>query len=506
MPLWKIAWRSVQRRSLASGLTALSMALGVMLVVAVLLIHGIIAESFRNNASLGYNLILGAKGGRLQLVLNTVFYLSEPVENIPYDFYQEFLPADQRDDGQQGKWADYVDRVIPVCLGDYYKQYRLVGTTPQMFNDYVYDEDTGQQYEFAGGRNFEYWNDEHGFFEAVVGAQVARDTGLQVGDTIAATHGSTEGEEHPDLFHIVGILKSSGTPNDRAVFVNMEGFYLLDGHALPVEEEDTDQQESEAVVAVDLEKSDAADIESDENFKTTEMIESDELTKNVDPSLPAAKRKTTPLPIEQREVTALLVKTSPIITRGLSNMVNEGTVAQAVFPVGEITTLFNRIVKPFQQVLLILTAMICVVSGISILVSIYNSMSDRRREIAIMRALGAGRRTVMAVVLLESIILSLGGGLMGWVGGHALIAAAAPRIEAETGVIIGPFDLAPPVNLLALLTDEPIYLGGAKLGEINVSTEWILIPSLMILAVIVGFLPAMAAYRTDVADALTANP
>ena len=138
------------------------MALGVMLVVAVLLIHGIIAESFRNNASLGYNLILGAKGGRLQLVLNTVFYLSEPVENIPYDFYQEFLPADQRDDGQQGKWADYVDRIIPVCLGDYYKQYRLVGTTPQMFDDYVYDEDTGHKYEFAEGRNFQHWNDEHG--------------------------------------------------------------------------------------------------------------------------------------------------------------------------------------------------------------------------------------------------------------------------------------------------------------------------------------------------------
>ena len=226
----------------------------------------------------------------------------------------------------------------------------------------------------------------------------------------------------------------------------------------------------------------------------------------VDASIPAAQRKRTPLAKDRREVTALLVKTSPIISRGLSNMVNEGPDAQAVFPVGEITALFNRIVKPFQQVLLVLTAMICVVSGISILVSIYNSMSDRRREIAIMRALGAGRRTVMAVVLLESIILSMGGGFLGWVGGHALITAAAPRIEAETGVTIGPFDMAPPVNLLALVSDDPIYLNGQKFEEINVSTEWILIPGLMILAVLVGFLPALAAYRTDVADALTSNP
>lgn len=482
MPLWKIAWRSVQRRSLASMLTAFSMALGVMLVVAVLLIHGIIAESFRNNASLGYNLIMGAKGGRLQLVLNTVFYLSEPVENIPYAFYEQYLPAEKRSDGKDGELADYVDRVIPVCLGDYYKQYRLVGTTPEMFDDYVYNEDTGAKYEFAEGRNFVQFDEEHGFFEAVVGAKVARDTGLKVGDTIMATHGSVEGDEHPDQFYVVGVLKSSGTPIDRAAFVNMEGFYLLDGHALPIKDETGTEGETP---------------------NATKIAEEAEI---IDKSIPAAKRKRTPLAKERREVTALLVKTSPIISRGLSNMVNEGPDAQAVFPVGEITALFNRIVRPFQQILLILTAMICVVSGISILVSIYNSMSDRRREIAIMRALGAGRRTVMAVVLLESIILSMGGGFMGWVGGHALITAAAPRIEAETGVTIGPFDMAPPVNLLALMSDDPIYLNGQKFEEINVSTEWILIPGLMILAVLVGFIPALAAYRTDVADALTSNP
>ena len=90
MSLWKIAWRSIQQRALASSLTGLSMALGVMLVVAVLVIHGVINESFLNNAGLGYNLIVGAKGGRLDLVLNTVYYLARPVENIPYSYYQEF--------------------------------------------------------------------------------------------------------------------------------------------------------------------------------------------------------------------------------------------------------------------------------------------------------------------------------------------------------------------------------------------------------------------------------
>ena len=107
MPLWKIAWRSIQRRSLASALTTLSMALGVMLVVSVLLVVGVVDSSFERNSSLGYNTIIGAKGGKLQLVLNTVFYLSQPVENLPFEFYQEFLPAAQRGSRNAEAGHDY---------------------------------------------------------------------------------------------------------------------------------------------------------------------------------------------------------------------------------------------------------------------------------------------------------------------------------------------------------------------------------------------------------------
>src|SRR5437868_15332135 len=97
MSLFRIAFRSVLQRGVASLLTMFSMALGVMLVVAVLTIHGVVSQSFKNNSSLGYNLIVGAKGGQEQLVLNTVFYLSKPVENIPYTYYLEFLQREERD-------------------------------------------------------------------------------------------------------------------------------------------------------------------------------------------------------------------------------------------------------------------------------------------------------------------------------------------------------------------------------------------------------------------------
>jgi len=126
----------------------------------------------------------------------------------------------------------------------------------------------------------------------------------------------------------------------------------------------------------------------------------------------------------------------------------------------------------------VLTAMICVVSGISILVSIYNSMSERRGEIAVMRALGAGRATVMTIILLEATLLALAGGFLGWFVGHAACWLAGPAIEQRTGVMVG---------FLSLLT---------------LPLESAIIPSLILLAILVGIWPAISAYRTDVAKSL----
>src|ERR1051325_2533881 len=179
MSLWKIAWRSIQQRALASTLTAISMALGITLVVAVLVIHGVIGESFKNNA-LGYNMIVGAKGVKLQLVFNTVYYLSSPVENIPYSYYKEFT---------EGKYSKQVQLAVPVCLGDYYGTFRVVGTTPAMFNDLTYG---GKKYEFAEGENFK----QEDLFTGVVGSRVAREHKLTVGSKIRPTHGAETGHEH----------------------------------------------------------------------------------------------------------------------------------------------------------------------------------------------------------------------------------------------------------------------------------------------------------------------
>lgn len=543
MSLWKIAWRSIQQRGFASVLTAFSMALGVMLVVTVLAGHGVIHRSFKTNASIGYNMIVGpTKGSKLDLTLNTVYYLSSPLETIPYEYYLEFKPKDERDrfvdssvragadelrreaialqsltslggdlapwtglvteqaleaaksrtlDARRdGKFSAFTKRVIPVCLGDYFGPFRVIGTEPAMFDDLTYGEDGDRKYEFAAGRNFQTWTKENGFFEAVVGATVARERNVKLGDRIATTHGDPEGHGHGTLFTVVGILKPTGTPNDRAAFINIEGFYLMEDHSKPIERAKPAPGENEGAEGngpSDPERERAEAEAQRASIGVTKRTEDEEHPEHV----------RDPLPLEHREVSAILVQTaSPVVAPALENVINEGAVAQAALPIGEIFGLFEIIVKPIQTALLALTVIICVVSGISILVSIYNSMNDRRHEIAVMRALGASRGTVFAIILFESIFLSLGGGLLGWVGGHTLNALASGKIEQLTGVTIGFFDFAPPVNLLELLGLEP------TIEWLAISTELLLVPGLIVLAVVVGFLPAISAYRTDVSRSL----
>src|SRR5262245_4641310 len=473
MSLFRIAYRSILQRGLASLLTMFSMALGVMLVVAVLSIHGVVSRSFKNNASLGYNMIVGAKGGQEQLVLNTVFYLSKPVENIPYTYYLEFLKRAERDrlqepsfgvvcrhaldqsaevlaaggglpdlaaeralgaaglaavpdarakphhppieTGRDGKYGLMTDLAIPLCLGDYYEGFRAVGTTPALFDDLVYDIERNRKFEFAQGRNFRWHDAEHGYFECVVGSTVAREANVKLGDQISPRHGDPEGHVHARTFTVVGILRPSGTPNDRAVFVNMEGFYLMEDHANPIEES---KKEAQSIP------------NTAEDWKQYQAAKAKEKKIELDPD-------PEPLPVEQREVTAVLLKVPYQFTPGLENGINEGTQAQAVLPVAVIYGLFEFIVNPIEWTLLLLTAMICVVSGISILVSIYNSMSERRGEIAVMPALGAGRGTVMTIILLEATLLALAGGFLGWFCGHLACWVAGPAIEQRTGVIVG---------------------------------------------------------------------
>ncbi len=453
MNLFAIAFRNIVQRGFASILTTTSMALGVALVVMVLSIGWLVTESFDRNSNVGYNLIVGSKGGALQLALNTVFYLSKPIETIPYDEYLELIPGKEgrkneieriggrvEEPERPGIFSAYTADggfAIPICMGDYYGPFRVVGTTSEFFDKLRHGRAGDQEYKFASGRNFEDCSKENGFFEAVLGSQVAKKMNKKVGDILQTTHGDPDGVGHGEEFKIVGILEPTGTPNDRAAFINIEGFYLLENHAR---------------VAPDLFRPDEKKVQVD---------------KKVGLDQPAR------LPLEKRDVSAVLVKTSQgIYAINMTWSINKRN-TQAVSPIEEIGKLLQVFVTPFRNVLLILTVLVCVVSAVSILVSIYNSMNERKRDIAVMRALGARRDVILYIVLIESLMIAFGGGILGWLLGHTVGVLGSGYIEENTGLQVGMF------NTISI-------------------QELVVIPGLIVLAVLAGIIPAIAAYRTDV--------
>lgn len=449
MNLATIAWKSVRQRSLASSLTGVSVALGVMLMVMVLVIYGILQNTF-NQRSINYSLIVGAKGDPLQLVLSTVYHVSPPIENLPYRFYLD-LKADPR-----------VAAAIPLAMGDVTEEgnFAIVGTLPEFF-----------ERDYAPNRPFLIKGTAfHQPFDAFIGSRVAAENGWKLGTKLKLRHGGAAGDHvHDEEFTVVGIIAPTGTPHDKTVYVNLEGFYQISGHDKPMNEAIKREREfygepplSDEELAAEIKRIQA-------KFGVHDHAHGNDHAHH------GHAHETPPV---QKEVTAILVACrAPTACLILQGELKKGYKAQAVNPIFPMQKLMNDILGPVKQLLLAMTGMIVVVSGIGIFVSIYSSMSARRREIAIMRALGAQRSTVFTIILAESMILCVGGGLLGLLLGHGMVFVAAPMVEVHTGLIVNPlaFELS----------------------------ELVLFPALLFMSIFVGFLPGMTAYKTDVAEALS---
>lgn len=453
MSLLAIAYKSLRQRALASSLTALSVGLGVMLIVAVLLIAGIINETF-NRKSTSYDFIVGPKGSDMQLVLSTVYRIQPPIENLPYLYYLE-LSKDAM-----------VDETVPLAFGDFTEEgaFPIVGTTARYF-----------EWGYAPNRPYRVTPGSKKMgdpFHAVIGSEVARKNEWGLGTQFKLVHGGAEsGHVHDELFTVVAVLEPTGTPDDRTAFVNLEGFYLVSGHEKPADEAINDWREFNGLPPVSGDEL-AAEMKK-------YGVEAEEAHNHAH----GHHHHHHATPDIVKEVTAILVRTrwaSPDDPGTIAPMfeakLKEGNKAMAVNPIRPMARIQQQFVGNLRNALLGLTAVILVVSGVGIFVSIYNSMSERLREIAIMRALGARRETVFGVILAESLLLCLGGGLFGALLGHLLIIAAAPMIRAKTDLLIDPY-------------------------AFDLNELWLL-PALVVLAVLAGLLPGMRAYRADVAESL----
>lgn len=489
MSLLSIAWKSVRQRMLASSLTGLSVALGVSLMIAVLIINGIVSRMFSQTGT-GYDLVLGPKGSDLQLVLSTVYRIERANQTLPWPLYETV-----RDDPR-------IEMAVPVNVGDNTQEgsFPIVGTTPQYFS---FDVVAGQPFSVRG----EFLQ---GTWDAVIGSEVARVNGWDIGSEFQLVHSGNVEDIHDEKFTVRGVLARTGTPNDRTAFVNLDGFFQLSHHDKPVDEAirrvaealDKTPDEIRQMYAEDIEhiaeeeaehhEEEAGhddDEKADHGEEAEHHAEEDNHHEGDADEHEGEHHHEHIVTDLQKEVSAIMVRMAvnpnsplpPQLQRDAAAVTyqseaNKGFKMQAVRPLVPMKQLMDNLVGNVRLALLYLTGLIVAVSGVSIFVSIYNSMADRRREIAIMRALGARRQTVFSVILAESVLLCLGGGIIGVLLGHGVVFVAAPIVEARSGLLIDPlsFEMA----------------------------ELYIIPAMLVIAALVGFLPGLTAYRTDVADAL----
>ena len=387
-----VVWRYLQGRFVTSALTVVSVALGVSLVIASVLLTRGIKEGFIAGAT-DYNLIVGAKGSPTQLVLNVVFRMDAPTPNIPLSAYED-LRADPR-----------VEAAVPVAMGDAYQGFRYVATSEAYFAPLPWRRHLPA---LATGRLFRSDAPERPDYEAVLGADAARGTGLKPEDRFY------EGEEMAAYpLRVVGVLRPTGTADDRAIFISLASYWEMN------------------------------------EISRKAMI---------------------------KPLTAILIRPKRLSDlTALHRGWNVGPDLQAALPSAILLNIFN-LLGLVEDVLAVVLAVVAVVVGLYLFVTMYNATLERRREIATMRALGARRATVLGIVLLESCVIAGLGGLAGILGGHGVAALGASLLAARGG---------PVTHALALSALQPVTFG-----------------AVVALGALAGLLPAVLAYRTEVAENL----
>ncbi len=407
--------RSLRQHALSSLVTIISVALAAGLLMSVFSIKQQTHNAFTSGAT-GFDAVLGARGSQLQLVLNSVFHLETSPGNIPYSSYL----AIKRD--PRVRWA------IPYAVGDNYKGYRVVGTTGEFFREYTFGRQRKLEFE-NDGRMF---REEYG--EAVIGSMVAQKTDLKYGSTFNTYHGLTydASAQHSTEFVVTGVLKPTGTPIDRVIWIPLEGYYRMAGH------EPRDR-------------------------RTGRIIE-------IKPGVA--------IPDEYKEVSAVMLK----LRSGGSGasldveMNRQGTIRTLAWPIGKVMAdLFYKIAWA-NQVLEFVAYLVAIVAGAAILASIYNTMNERRREFAILRALGAKRSVVFTAIVAESATIAALGSLLGYVVYAVLLGVAASIVRAKAGVVL----------------DVTAYHDALRLTPVGMT----------LLGALVGIVPAWKAYATDVATNL----
>lgn len=453
MNLFKLSWKYLTFRPLSTGLNVLLLALGLAIITVLLLIQDQFEKKMTQDAA-GIDLVVGAKGSPLQLILSSVYHVDFPTGNIPMS------------EAVRLSRSRLVKQTIPMALGDNYQGYRIVGTN----HDYLSLYEVG----FSSGKA---WEEP---FEVVIGAMVAEKSGLTLGDTFTGSHGISVGShdhDHHD-FRVVGVLEPKGNVVDRLVLTSIESvWYTHDEEESGEEELTSETSEDQDSVAHDHEhQNEEVDHEEDDYENTEGDHENHDHDHDAKFHHPVAKSGF-PTTDQDREVTTLLVQyRSPMAAVQLPRMINSNTNMQAASPSFEMSRLFE-LLGVGVQVLEGLAFVLIAISGLGIFIALYNSLKERRYDLAVLRAIGASKFQLLILIFLEGISLTFLGALLGILLGHGFLSILAA--QNEQGIAAG-------LQAWTFLSAE----------------LWIVIYALTV-GVLASAIPAWSAYQTSIANQLT---
>jgi putative ABC transport system permease protein len=339
MNMIKLSLSNLRFHSVSSFFNMLILALGIATIVTLLHVSSQVEQRLEADLK-GFDLVIGAKGSPIQLILSSVFHLDIPNGNIPLK------------EAERISKNPLIKSAIPLALGDNYHNFRIVGTTP----------DYAKHYEaiLAEGT---YWKTP---MEVVLGSEVARISGMKLGQSFSGSHGLTAGgEEHSDFpYRVVGILQPTGTVIDRLVLTDVGSVWNIHEH--------------------------------DKDEPVTSPTE--------------------------REITSLLVSyKSPAAAVTLPRMINKTSSLQAASPAFEMARLI-KIIGIGSDAITVLGGVLILIAAIGFFVTLFNAINDHRYDIALMRSLGATRQKVFAFVLTEGLILGSIGTAAGIALGHGFVA------------------------------------------------------------------------------------
>jgi len=468
MNLFAIVLKQMRQRLLATVLTVLSVVVGVAMATGIMIMNREGQRVFAQT-DYGFDMIVGPKAAPLQLVTSIVYQIDAAPGTIPWEVYEQMTTAGATT--QPSPYRGRVQWAVPIALGDTYKSLPIVGTSTTLFgvdddgnrlpDDKVPTYRPDQRFALAEGRAFHPRK-----FEAVVGAEAARRAGLNIGSTFHATHGNDEtyGAAHDEEWRVVGILERTGTAFDRSIFVPLVSFWAIADHAEGLEA--IDKAREKHGVGHDHGHDPKAKDDKDEHDHAhghAYHMHGDEIHLDLSEDL--------------WEVSAILVKSrSASALNDLRFTLRNHPLAAGVSPASVMQQFFDNTLGGMVRLLVAISTLVTLVAGIGILVSIYNSVVARNREIAILRALGATRGKIVSIICAEAFLVGLVGTALGLVGGHLLAAAASNYLQHWVGAGLTWYRIGP---------DELLY-AAAVLG----------------LATLAGLVPALRAYRTDVASNL----